>query len=86
MARSSLKARERGMKLIVVDPRKTPTTAIADIHLQLRPGTDGALALSMAHVIINEKLYDQDFVANYSYGFDEYREYVKYSRPRKAKT
>jgi len=76
-ARAILKGKERGMKMIVVDPRHTPTTAKADIHLRLRPGTDGALALAMANVIIEEKLYDQDFVANYTYGFEEYREYVK---------
>lgn len=83
-ARLFLKGKERGMKLIVVDPRKTPTTALADIHLQLRPGTDGALALSMANVIISEKLYDQDFVSNYTYGFDEYREYVQFFTPDKG--
>jgi len=83
-ARAVLKGKERGMKLIVVDPRKTPTAAIADIHLQLRPGTDGALALSMANVIINENLYDKDFVASYTYGFDEYREYVQAFTPEKG--
>ncbi len=83
-ARALLKGKERGMKLIVVDPRKTPTTALADIHLQLRPGTDGALALSMAHIIINEKLYDKDFVARYTYGFDEYKEYVQLFTPEKG--
>ncbi len=83
-ARAILKARERGMKLIAVDPRKTPTTAIADMHLQLRPGTDGALALAMAHVIINEQLYDKDFIARYTYGFDEYREHVQPFTPEKG--
>ena len=72
------------MKLIVVDPRETPTTRYADIHLQLRPGTDGALALAMAHVIISEKLYDQEFVDNYAYGFDEYKEYVQQFTPEKG--
>ena len=56
-------ARERGVKFIVVDPRVTPLASIADIHLQLRPGTDGALALAMANVIISEGLYDREFVA-----------------------
>ena len=83
-SRSILKAKERGVKIIVVDPRKTPTTAIADIHLQLRPGTDGALALSMANVIIDEKLYDADFIANHTYGFDEYRRYVQLFPPDKG--
>lgn len=82
--RAILKGKERGMKLIVVDPRETPTTRYADIHLQVRPGTDGALALAMAHVIINEKLYDQEFVDNYAYGFDEYKEYVQQFTPEKG--
>jgi anaerobic selenocysteine-containing dehydrogenase len=84
VARAILKGKERGMKLIVVDPRETPTTALADVHLQVRPGTDGALALAMANVIINEKLYDQDFVADYSYGFEDYKEYVQQFTPEKC--
>lgn len=83
-ARAILRGKERGMKLIVVDPRETPTTAHADIHLQVRPGTDGALALSMANVIINEKLYDRPFVAEHSYGFEEYREYVQLFPPERG--
>jgi len=83
-ARAILKGKERGMKLIVVDPRQTPTTAQADIHLQVRPGTDGALALAIANVIIHEKLYDQEFVASYSYGFEEYEEYVRQFTPEKG--
>ena len=83
-AKAILKGKERGMKLIVVDPRETPTTRFADIHLQLRPGTDGALALAMAHVIINEKLYDQEFVDNHTYGFEEYKEYVQQFTPEKG--
>jgi anaerobic selenocysteine-containing dehydrogenase len=83
-ARAILKGKEKGMKLIVVDPRETPTTALADIHLQVRPGTDGALALAIANVIINEKLYDQDFVANFSYGFEEYKDYVQRFTPKKS--
>lgn len=76
--------RAAGMKMIVVDPRITPTTERADIHLRLRPGTDGALALAMAHVIVAERLYDEDFVAKYTRGFDEYREYVKAFTPERG--
>jgi anaerobic selenocysteine-containing dehydrogenase len=82
--RAILRGKERGMMLIVVDPRQTPTAARADIYLQVRPGTDGALALAMANVIINEKLYDQDFVGNYSYGFEDYEEYVHQFTPEKG--
>ncbi|MGB6066895.1 MAG: molybdopterin-dependent oxidoreductase [Desulfomonilaceae bacterium] len=80
-ARAILKGKNRGMKLIVVDPRQTPTTALADIHLPVRPGTDGALALAMANVIVNESLYDRDFVSHHSYGFDDYKEYVQEFTP-----
>jgi len=83
-ARAILRGRDRGMKLIVVDPRETPTTAHADIHLQLRPGTDGALALSMANVIIEDGLYDNGFVSHYCYGFEEYREYVRLFPPARG--
>jgi anaerobic selenocysteine-containing dehydrogenase len=62
---------EGGGKLIVVDPRRTDIADMADLHLQLRPGTDGALAYGMLNVIIQEKLYDADFVENWCVGFDE---------------
>jgi anaerobic selenocysteine-containing dehydrogenase len=84
VAKALLKNIARGMKLIVVDPRVTPTTQRANIHLMLKPGTDGALALSMAHVIIEENLYDKAFIEKWSYGFDEYREYVKEWTPEEG--
>jgi len=62
---------KRGSKIIAVDPRNTWTTSRAVHHLQIRPGTDGALALGMLNVIINEKIYDHDFVAKWVHGFDE---------------
>lgn len=76
--------KKRGVKIIDVDPRHTVTAHDADIHLQLIPGTDGALALSMAQVIIEEELYDKEFVERYVYGFEEYREYVKKFVPEEA--
>jgi anaerobic selenocysteine-containing dehydrogenase len=75
-ARAFMEAREGGVKFIVVDPRMSPIAAIADIHLRLRPGTDGALALAMANVIISEGLHDRQFVAEWTKGFDEYRAYA----------
>lgn len=76
MAGAIMKARDRGVKFIVVDPRLTPMAALADLHLRLRPGTDGALALAMANVIIAEGLYDQLFVAQWAKGFDEFSAYA----------
>lgn len=76
--------KRRGAKIIAVDPRNTPTSQEADIHLKLIPGTDGALALSMANVMIEEDLYDKEFVGKYVHGFKEYREYVKKFPPERA--
>jgi anaerobic selenocysteine-containing dehydrogenase len=76
-----VRAKERGVKIIDVDPRMAPTTRLADIHLQLRPGTDGALALGMSRVIINERLYDEQFVLNWTQGFQEFSEYVQQFTP-----
>jgi len=67
---------KRGGKVIVVDPRVSPTAAAADIHLQINPGTDGALALALADVLIREDLYDRDFVERYCVGFEEFRAYA----------
>lgn len=63
--------KQSGTKVIVVDPRQTGTTEIADVWLRPRPGTDTALALAWLNVIINEELYDQDFVAKWTTGFDD---------------
>ncbi|MCD6299672.1 MAG: molybdopterin-dependent oxidoreductase [Dehalococcoidales bacterium] len=68
--------KEAGAKIIVVDPRHTEMVDIADMWLQLRPGTDTALALGMARVIIEEGLYDKDFVDKWCYGFDKLQERV----------
>jgi anaerobic selenocysteine-containing dehydrogenase len=67
----------QGAKLIVVDPRLTYQASRADIWLKLRPGTDAALALGMANVIISEKLYDREFVQNYVHGWDKFVERVR---------
>ena len=70
--------KERGGKLIIVDPRVTPTSEkYADIHLQLKPGTDGALALGMAKVIIDNGWQDKEFIEKYTYGYEEYAAYVQ---------
>lgn len=60
-----------GAKLIVVDPRVTKTAERADLHLQVRPRTDGALALGLIHVMIRDGIYDKDFVEQWCLGFDE---------------
>ncbi|MGI6217138.1 MAG: molybdopterin-dependent oxidoreductase [Coriobacteriales bacterium] len=63
---------ERGSKLMVVDPRLTWLAAHADLWLQVRPGSDGALALGIGNVMMKEKLYDEEFCSLWVYGLDEY--------------
>lgn len=77
-------ARKGGAKLIVIDPRLTKSASEADIWLQVRPGSDCALLLSMIHVIIKEELYDKEFVTNWCYGFDQLRERCKEYTPEKV--
>jgi anaerobic selenocysteine-containing dehydrogenase len=71
-------------KLIVVDPRRTRHAQSADIWLQLRPGTDDALALGMLNVIVNEELYDRKFVNSWCVGFDELAERVQEYDPARV--
>jgi anaerobic selenocysteine-containing dehydrogenase len=75
------KIKEGGGKLIVVDPRRTREASMADLHLQLRPGTDCALILSMINVIINEGLYDKAFVEKWCYGFEPLKERIQQYSP-----
>jgi assimilatory nitrate reductase catalytic subunit len=74
-------ARDRGAKLIVVDPRQTKTALVADVHLDIRPGTDVALANGLLHVMIEEDLIDHDFIENHTTGFEELKELVKKYNP-----
>ena len=72
-----LKAKERGTKLIVIDPRRSESAEKADLWLQIRPGTDAALLLGMINIIIKEKLYDEAFVRDWCHGFDALSERVR---------
>lgn len=74
----------RGSKLITVDPKITWIGAHAEYNLQLRPGTDGALALGLINVIINEDLYDHEFVDLWCYGFEELKQRVQEYPPDKV--
>jgi len=70
------RALDRGARLIVIDPRKTSVAKRADLWLQPRPGTDLALALGMLRVIVDDRLYDGDFVEKWSVGFDALMEHL----------
>ena len=68
------KLKERGGKVIIIDIRQTPASRnLADIFLQINPGTDGALALGMAKLIIDNGWADMDYVEKYTYGFEQYK-------------
>lgn len=66
-----MRAQRQGAKVIVVDPRSIQVAQLADIHLRQRPGTDVAWLNGMMHVIINEELYDKEFVKHRTEGLEE---------------
>ncbi len=74
----------QGSKLVVVDPRRIPLADKAEMYLRIRPGTDGAMALAMIHVIINENLYDKEFVGAYTLGFDKLVDHIQKYTPEWA--
>ena len=74
----------RGSKLMSIDPRVNWVSTRADWHLRLRPGTDAALGMAMLNVIIEEDLYDHDFVDKWCYGFEQLAERVKEMPAEKA--
>jgi anaerobic selenocysteine-containing dehydrogenase len=69
-------ARRKGAKLVVIDPYRTRTAALADEHLVVNPGTDAALALGMMHVILSMGLEDREYIAQCTTGFDELKAYA----------
>ena len=79
-------ARRNGARLIVIDPYKTRTAALADWHIAIRPGTDGALALGMMHVILRDGLEDRDYIAQNTYGIEQLAERVREYTPERVAT
>lgn len=84
VARHILKARANGAKVIVCDPRKIESARIADQWLPLRNGSNMALVNALAYTLIDEGLYDQDYVDRYTEGFDAFREIVQNYQPEKV--
>lgn len=66
LAHDIVAARKRGMKIVAVDPRRVGIAGQADVLLRVRPGADGALALALIHVVIEDELYDRDFVRDWT--------------------
>ena len=79
-------ARLRGAKLIVADPRRVELAAMADVFLQLRPGTNVALYNGLAHVIVRDGLLDDAFLAARVEGLDAYFEFLKAYDPKKVES
>ncbi|MGB8434493.1 MAG: molybdopterin oxidoreductase family protein [Burkholderiales bacterium] len=77
-------AKRRGAKLVIIDPRRNETAEKCHQHIALLPGTDGALALALMHVIIGERLFDRDYVEQHTLGFDRLAERVKAWTPERA--
>jgi anaerobic selenocysteine-containing dehydrogenase len=77
-------ARARGAHVVVIDPYRTPTAQQADEHLMVRPGTDGALALAMMHVLVREDLLDREYIARATLGFDQLAAHLAASTPERV--
>lgn len=78
-------AKAKGAKIIIVDPKQTPAVMrLADVHLQIKPGTDGALAMGIARELIHRGAVDMDFIGKYVIGFEEYAEYVEQFTPEEV--
>src|SRR5438874_5866318 len=77
-------ARQRGAHVVVVDPYRTPTALQADEHLAVRPGTDGALALAVMHVLIADGLVNHDYIERATLGFEALAEHVKAWPPERV--
>lgn len=69
--------REKGVKIVVIDPRVTPAQRFADLVLHPRPGTDGALALALGNELIQNGWIDRAYIERYVHGFEEYAAYAK---------
>jgi formate dehydrogenase alpha subunit len=79
-----MQAKENGAKLIVVDPRSTQISMLADLHLKQQPGSDVAWMNGLMNVIISEDLAEKDFIANRTEGFEELKEAVSDYTPEKV--
>ena len=77
--------KQRGAKLAVVDPYRNASAEVADLHICLRPGTDGALACAMMHVLFAEGMADWDYLRRYSDVPDELADHVKTKTPAWAR-
>lgn len=78
------KALAKGAKYVLIDPRRTPSAQDADLHIQPRPGTDAAIALAVANILIQKGWTDRQFIEKYVLGFDEFATAAKSYTPAYA--
>src|SRR5512136_2348793 len=76
VAKRIVAAKQKGAKVVVVDPRMTESARIADLWLPIRNGSNMALVNAFGNVLITEGLYNKEYVANYAEGFDQYKAIV----------
>ncbi|GAB6157135.1 molybdopterin-dependent oxidoreductase [Desulfotomaculum varum] len=79
-------AKNQGAKIIVINPLQVASCSLADWHMAPRPGSDGALALAVAHQIIKNNMVNHDYIKQYVYGFNRFSELVQDFPPEKAAT
>ncbi len=84
LVRYITQAQKSGASIILIDPLKSATTNLADDYISIKPATDGALALGMAHKIIENERIDQQFINNHVQGFEPYKHYVKQFPPEQV--
>jgi len=75
-------AKQRGAKVLLIDPRKNSFAKFADMYFPIKPATDGALALGIINIIIENKWYDEAFVKEFTIGFEELAQYARKFNPR----
>jgi anaerobic selenocysteine-containing dehydrogenase len=79
-----VEARRQGARFYTIDPVRNRTGSLADRHFFINPGSDAALALGMMHVIVAEELYDRDYLARYTLGFEGLRERLRQYPPERV--
>jgi len=79
-----LDAKKRGVKIIAIEPRRSGAASLADLWVPLRPGTDGALALSILNILISENLVDEEFAEKWCRGYEYLKDYVRSFEPEKV--
>jgi anaerobic selenocysteine-containing dehydrogenase len=79
-----LRAKQKGTRILAIDHMRSDIARRADQWIQIRPGTDGALALGLIQVVIAEGLYDAEFVEKWTHGFDELKKYAQNFTPEKV--